>query len=575
MIIQSFEMGAGKAPTAMYYLQTIQEIIENTPDIPENWITRSKYWFEAYPYFLSSNTYFNRLDVRNLNCNSTINEIHLEIECQHEVEIRIMSSSKGSVKLFQKNFTSQGRSSFLLPTVGIDYFWVDLFSEEPIDPHSLKYSFRSPETKPLALPVTIGICTTSQGKMVSLLCEKIAQASFANQVSEILIVDHGKQSVLNDLLNIKNLRIIRQPNTGAAGGFGRLMYESRLNQGDGTFLFDEDIDVEMFVLERVLAFAAVSGNSTVIGTQTLNLFKRDQYWMEYEKIDIGRGQARPLPNSMNRQSTQIPQSYFEEINSIPWTCAYFPNSALEAVGLPIPIFFHCDDWDFSLRLEMNKIGMIMPSGFGHWHLPPDAKSFYSWPLYFDVRNLLILQSIHGFSTRKSILKFQVKAIFCLLSHRYAACERILRGISDYRRGPEVLSVDQLERAKATMFESVWRELETIDYFQFQHRRFHKVRTLMEIFRNLIVNPSNKTTYFPLRNSHRSEIFNSRQAIVFSQYGDEIEFLSYSRSTFGTLLGKIIRTGLLAAMPQRKYQLTWEKFAGESVSDDKWQNRWDI
>jgi galactofuranosylgalactofuranosylrhamnosyl-N-acetylglucosaminyl-diphospho-decaprenol beta-1,5/1,6-galactofuranosyltransferase len=157
--------------------------------------------------------------------------------------------------------------------------------------------------------------------MVHQLSEEISEASFANQISEILIVDHGNQSILDTMTNKKKVRIIRQPNTGAAGGFGRLMFESLHSQGDGTFLFDEDIDVEMFVIKRMLAFAAVSKNLTVIGTQTLNLFKRDHYWMEYEVIDVRRGAAKALPFSLNRQNVQIPQRYFERINSIPWTCA--------------------------------------------------------------------------------------------------------------------------------------------------------------------------------------------------------------------------------------------------------------
>jgi hypothetical protein len=297
--------------------------------------------------------------------------------------------------------------------------------------------------------------------------------------------------------------------------------------------------------------------------------------MEYEVIDVRRGAAKALPFSLNRQNVQIPQRYFERINSIPWTCAYFPNTALEVVGLPIPIFFHCDDWDYSLRLEKKNIQMVIPSGFGHWHMPPDAKSMYSWALYFDVRNLLILQSIHGASTSRTILKFQVKAMFCLLNHRYQACERILRGISDYRNGPGVINLDQLERAKSTSFESIWREHLPTEYYHFQPRRLHKVKTVFGIFRNLFAAPRNVTTFFPLRNSHRSEVMKSRQGIVFSEYGEEIEFLSYKRSALIKLLIKLIRMGFLAALPDRKVDALWRNFAFESVNDANWIKRWKV
>jgi GT2 family glycosyltransferase len=573
MIIQEFELGTGKAPTSMFYLKIKQEILENIPDIPCNWNIRSKYFFDTSPHNLSSNTYFNRLDVGNLNRIATIDELSLTVQSKQKLEIRIMSSSSGCVKLFKMSSLSEGVNRFLLPTVNIDYLWLDFTSDQPINPNDLKYSYELPEITPLSRPITIGICTTAQGKMVEKLSDEISEASFANQISEILVVDHGNQSILDALTDKKKVRIIRQPNTGAAGGFARLMYESLHSQGGGTFLFDEDIDVEMFVIKRMLAFAAVSRNRTVIGTQTLNFFKRDHYWMEYEVIDVGRGVAKALPFSLNRQNVQIPQKHFQDINSIPWTCAYFPNTALEVVGLPIPIFFHCDDWDYSLRLEKKNIQMVIPSGFGHWHLPPDAKSMYSWALYFDVRNLLILQSIHGARTSRTILKFQIKAIFCLLSHRYQACERILRGISDYRNGPGVINLDQLERAKCTSFESTWREHLPIEYYQFQPRRFHKVKTGLEIFRNLFAAPSDKTTFFPLRNSHRSEVMKSRQAIILSDYGDEIEFLSYERSALIKLFTKLIQTGFLATLPNKKVNELWRNFAFESVNDANWIKRW--
>ena len=221
-------------------------------------------------------------------------------------------------------------------------------------------------------------------------------------VGRIFIIDQGSQRVREhaDFAPLKSrhgevLQLIEQENHGGAGGFTRAIMEA---QNDGLvshmLLMDDDAELEPEAVRRSALFLATSREPLAVGGQMLNAY-RPQELVEAGGL-YNRRSIRIESAAWRRAEASSTGITFVDYNA--WWFFAFPLSAVETVGLPLPLFIRGDDIEFGLRLKTHRIPTVTLPGIAVWHEPFYCKEG-GWTGYYDLRNLLVLAMLHGRSGR--------------------------------------------------------------------------------------------------------------------------------------------------------------------------------
>lgn len=263
----------------------------------------------------------------------------------------------------------------------------------------------------------------------------------------MFVSDNGK--TLPESLNSNNVTIYPNMNAGGAGGFTRGLLEvMKLNQGYTRVLFMDD-DVEMFpeAFYRTLIlsnYLKKEYKDAIINGAMIDLYDKSRF---YESIAVQtKDWVTPYHRQVNLNTldnvlyvNKTPESIFynpaKRVSSAWWYCS-FSMETFEKKGLPLPVFFRCDDIEYSWRNV--ELPAIQLNGICVWH------SAFAWrtsgvtDYYYSKRNYNMINFIHNKNFRKQFFK-NLKNDFKNLTKKYDYdnCEIYLKMMSDLLEGPEV------------------------------------------------------------------------------------------------------------------------------------------
>lgn len=276
----------------------------------------------------------------------------------------------------------------------------------------------------------------------------------------IFVADNGG-TLDCEALSGGGIRVFPNRNTGGAGGFTRGILEILDNSGNSSgsgvthiLLMDDDAIIKPFVLERTYAFLRLlrpeHRDLTVAGA----LLCEHSPWLQYEagaqiKDDritvLGHGLDMRLLDNVLADSARS-----ELIDYSGWWFSCIPVSQIRRVGLPMPFFLHRDDIEYGLRLGGR---FITVPGICVWH-EMFEKKLSGVSEYYDMRNLLIVNAIHGCGTSRHYRRLLRRWFWRnLISHRYKYIDMNLAGVHDALRGVDWLlaqDCEELHRTVASM-----------------------------------------------------------------------------------------------------------------------------
>ena len=119
-----------------------------------------------------------------------------------------------------------------------------------------------------------------------------------------------------------------------------------------------------------------------------------------------------------------------------WWFFMAPTAVVEKLGLPVPCFIRGDDMEYGARLARNGVKTIPMPGVAVWHEPFYLK-LGNWQYYFEVRNRLMMLSLHRNGDLKAVRR-QIRRTFhrdAMLS-RYNMCQYAIDAVRDYLEGGE-------------------------------------------------------------------------------------------------------------------------------------------
>lgn len=302
-------------------------------------------------------------------------------------------------------------------------------------------------------PVRLALCTTTFLKEdyivpnIELVKKEILASDEAIASNfHMFVIDNGR-TLDAKALSDTGVTIVPNANVGGAGGFARGMMEALRSDAGFThvLLMDDDVSISTESLKRtfnLLSLAAGSYKNAFINGAMLIAEEPNRQFEDvsyvtntgvYRKVKSTKyyvDQQRYIVRN-EHIDVEVPNAYGA------WWFSCIPVSAIERVGLPMPLFVRGDDVEFGVRAQATYMTM---NGICVWHDGFTGRFRASVDGYQYVRNLLIMIATTGCASDKTFMmriergvRLQLKAM------AYDAADLYLDGLEDYLKGPEFLA----------------------------------------------------------------------------------------------------------------------------------------
>lgn len=414
-------------------------------------------------------TYFNGFSIEKWKKYTQIKEVSLNLQLQGDFLVTLCSKVflHGEVlrnEIIRREVHAKECGVYSFPFGNADkgmlYFEVMALSDESCL-YSGYYEDKSIE-KPVRQPkIGIDICTFKRERYIEKNIGLLNSYIFNNKNSqlcdnlEVFISDNG-QTLDIDKLNSDKIHIVKNKNTGGAGGFTRGLMEIIKNGNPHgithALVMDDDITIDPESIEKtytVLSLLKDEYEDAFIGGAMLRIDKQN--------IQVESGASwnagELVSNKQNLNMNVAWDCLFNEIEEYTefnawWYCC-FPMSVVSEDNLPLPIFIRGDDLEYGLR---NMKHLILMNGICVWHEPFENK-YSSFLEYYIIRNRLIDNSFHfpnwGKKQLKKIVWKQWRSE--VKRYRYKNVRLHTRGVKDYLKGVDfILNTDGEQLHKEIM-----------------------------------------------------------------------------------------------------------------------------
>ena len=299
-------------------------------------------------------------------------------------------------------------------------------------------------------PVKIALCTTTFLKEDYIIPnielvknEVLAADDVIAKNFHMFVIDNGR-TLDAEALSDEGVTVLPNPNVGGSGGFARGMMEAMKHDENFThvLLMDDDVSISTESLRRTFNLLSLATGkyknafingamlvaeepnrqfedvSYVVNSGAYTSVKSNKYYMDQQQYIVRNEHI----------DVEIPKAYGA------WWFSCIPVSAIEQVGLPLPLFVRCDDVEYGMRAK--PIYMTM-NGICVWHDGFMGRSRASVDSYQYVRNFLIMIAMTDCSSQDLFMLRMERALRLQLRvMSYDAADLILDGIADYLKGPD-------------------------------------------------------------------------------------------------------------------------------------------
>jgi galactofuranosylgalactofuranosylrhamnosyl-N-acetylglucosaminyl-diphospho-decaprenol beta-1,5/1,6-galactofuranosyltransferase len=304
---------------------------------------------------------------------------------------------------------------------------------------------------PTVRPAMVAMTTFNRAdECATALAAIAADKGLLAGIGAVYLVDQGTDLITSRPLFIEvaaqlgeKLVYLRQPNLGGSGGFTRGIYEiSRAGESANVILMDDDILCEPESLLRLNAFANVAATPAIIGAQMLMLRNTRRLHIQAERADMKRLSASQMVPYGMRDIDMIEHKQNKRVDAQynAWWSCLIPAEVIEAVGLPLPMFFTWDDIEYSVRAGHAGYPTVSLPNAGVWHAEFHLKDRDDIKGYFGIRNALITYALHfEMNIPRTSWWLSRKILENLVSMQYGLGYTMMRGVEDYLAGPSVLN----------------------------------------------------------------------------------------------------------------------------------------
>ncbi len=268
-----------------------------------------------------------------------------------------------------------------------------------------------------------------------LAAEVFRQGSILNGHLRVIVADNGA-TLSEGTSRDGNVRIVRNPNLGGAGGFTRTMLEAVKDGGfTHVLLADDDAVLNPAALERTYVFLSLLREEHRDLTVGGALVREDIPWLQYENGARWNGGPMEIFGhglDLRRVADVITNGAdTRTMDYCGWWYCCIPIMRMKQIGLPLPLFIHRDDVEYGLRC--GKVTTL--PGVCVWHEAFELK-MSGTSEYYDVRNTAIVNAMHDFKDGAAVLTryLNKRVLINLLTCRYNYVHMNLDAVRDFLEG---------------------------------------------------------------------------------------------------------------------------------------------
>lgn len=296
--------------------------------------------------------------------------------------------------------------------------------------------------------LALNICTYKREAFLMRNLELLRNSFLENEDSilhghlQVFITDNGSTLPIDALQN-DDVHICHNPNVGGAGGFARGLIEidkiKREKNITHVIFMDDDVEILTEGLIRtytMLRCMKPQYQSDFIAGAMLRLEKRSIQHENGAAWNSGRCRFVNRGLDLQKFSNVVWNEVEQERDYAAWWYCCVPIAAVRKDNLPIPVFIHEDDVEYSLRNAKNIISM---NGIAVRHPVMDNRRVSSNE-YYNLRNMLIVNAKYcpDFGKKQLAKTMAVRLLMALLRYRYKDMELIYQAMVDFCKGPEWL-----------------------------------------------------------------------------------------------------------------------------------------
>ncbi|MDN5860893.1 MAG: glycosyltransferase, partial [Pseudonocardia sp.] len=413
---------------------------------------------------VSTNTYFGRFHATYWQRWTTATEVEVTATVTGTGRVRLLASDTNKVWRIVGAQDVAGADARTVRLVGpIDRFvdgggmYLELATETgELTVTDVRWSVAAPRTP---APTTVGICTFNRVDDCLDTMQAIADDPGAlSTVARVQVVDQGSDplesrprfAAVSAALG-EQLRYVRQPNLGGAGGFTRSIFDATAGPADGhhdILLMDDDVLLEPEILVRLTAFTACTSTPTIVGGQMLNLLHPAFLHIAAEYADMETLQVGlPVPGTLkeanllgaDEHGLPINQERRVDTEYNGWWACLIPAEIVREIGYPLPLFFQWDDIEFGYRAREHGYPTVALPGAGVWHADFGWKDWDEWHRYFNMRNGLITAALRTpFTLRRTVGRLAMLLGQYLVAMHYGLAATLITAVEDFLDGPQIL-----------------------------------------------------------------------------------------------------------------------------------------
>lgn len=399
----------------------------------------------------TTDTYFNAFSIGKWQTYCRLENPRLMLEVKGHFLIKVIHAcGEGDMQdqniIREKDTAADGRQVIPVPLPplesGVIFFSLQAL-EEGAELHHAWYESGDPFDRNVT--IALNICTFRREPYLLRNLELLQRTFLKDKASplygrlKIFITDNGSTLDI-PAISDENVHVCHNPNVGGAGGFARGLLEiSRKaveEQITHVIFMDDDIEIipeGILRTYRMLRLLRGEYQDAFIAGALLRLDKNyiqhenGALWNAGKCIFANRGaDLRSFKNIVCNETVQKP-------DYAAWWYCCVPVSVVREDNLPIPVFIHEDDVEYSLR---NADHIITMNGIAVRH-PVSENTRISSNEYYNLRNMLIVNAeyVPEYSGRQLRKRMLTTLMVALLRYRYRDMHLVYRGLEDFCKGP--------------------------------------------------------------------------------------------------------------------------------------------
>lgn len=557
---------------------------------------------------LSTDTYFNTFAIGKWRKYCKVNCFYLLLSYQGMYRVEIIHSKRVENLVTRKSIWKEEISSSIrrrkkieIPKCEDGNIYFKLIS---LTDNSFLYDaeYVTETSNTSNIKIALNICTYKREKYLLHNLEVIKEKFLNNPASElykkmeVFITDNGKTLDINAFQR-DSVHIVHNPNYGGTGGFTRGLLEIEKKKKDlkitHVIFMDDDVMVEPESIRRTYVLLRLLKdnykNSFIAGA----MLRLDKPYIQYENgAAWNEGKCRFFGRGVDLRDFEnvvVEEDDYLKDYAAWWYCCMSIN-VVRKNNLPLPIFIHEDDVEYSLR---NAEHIITMNGIAIWHEASEHRRV-SANEYYNLRNMLIVNAIYSNSYDAVKVKKQVftAMIIAVLRYRYRDMELIKMAVKDFCKGPKwLMKIDAEEYHKfivknGYLFQDIGELLENKNVmihheenleggFKYRIKNANNLRQICKyLFQIISLNgyflPAKKEIHAYYMNVHPIQIYRINNLLLFDESDNKGIILRRSQKQLLAMVKLLIETIIIIDLKYKNSCREYKNSFKNLTSHEYWK-----